>query len=46
MKTPNANELLVEVTREAERKSILLLALECQTLEEFRRRLTALINSK
>lgn len=44
MATPNAGELLVQQTRDAERLRLLLLANECKTLDEFRERLQELIN--
>ena len=44
MKTPSTSELLVEEARSAERLRLLLLANECETLEEFRRRLQEIIN--
>jgi len=46
MKTPSASELLVQVTREAEQRKILALANECETLEELKKKLEALLNSK
>ena len=36
MTTPNNGELLVQETRTAERLRLLLLAIECKTIEEFR----------
>ena len=44
MKTPSTSELLVEEERTAERLRLLILASECETLEEFRKRLQELIN--
>lgn len=44
MTTPNSGELLVQETRTAERLRLLLLAIECKTIEEFRERLRELIN--
>ncbi len=41
---PNAVELLVQQAQEAERLRILLLANECQNLDEFRKRLSDLLN--
>ncbi len=41
---PNAVELLVQQTQEAERLRLLLLANECQDLDEFRKRLADLLN--
>ncbi len=40
---PNAVELLVQQTQEAERLRLLLLANECQDLDEFRKRLSDLL---
>lgn len=44
MKTPSTSELLVEEARTAERLRLLILASECETLEEFRKCLQELIN--
>ena len=44
MRTPSASELLVEEARTAERLRLLILASECETLEEFRKRLQEIIN--
>lgn len=44
MRTPSTSELLVEEARTAERLRLLILANECETLEEFRQRLQAIIN--
>lgn len=44
MNTPSASELLVKQAQEAERLRLLLLANECQDLDEFRRRLQDLLN--
>ena len=46
MATPNASELLVQEARDAERLRLLILANECKTIEEFRKALQDLINSK
>jgi len=40
---PNAVELLVQQTQEAERLRLLLLANECKDLDEFRKRLSDLL---
>lgn len=44
MATPTAGELLVQQAQTAERLRLLLLANECKTIEEFRQRLTDLLN--
>jgi len=44
MTTPSASELLVKQAQQAERLRLLLLANECQDLDEFRRRLKDLLN--
>ncbi len=44
MTTPTASELLVQQTQDAERLRLLLLAEECESIEEFRRRLRDLLN--
>lgn len=46
MKTPSAAELLVQMTREAEQRKILAIANQCETLEELKAKLEALIASK
>ena len=40
---PSASELLVEQAKEAERLRLLLLANECESIEEFRQRLNDLL---
>ncbi|WP_298028733.1 hypothetical protein [uncultured Dysosmobacter sp.] len=42
MSTPSTSELLVQEARAAERLRLLLLANECKTLEEFKKRLEEL----
>lgn len=44
LKAPNASELLVEQTQDAERLRLLILAKDCSDLPEFIRRLQELIN--
>ena len=44
MTTPTASELLVQQAREAERLLLLLLANECNDIDEFRQRLRDLLN--
>lgn len=44
MATPSTSELLVQQAREAERLRLLLLANQCKDLDEFRRRLSDLLN--
>lgn len=44
MRTPSTSELLVEEARTAERLRLLILANECETMEEFRLRLQEIIN--
>ncbi len=43
MDTANACELLIQQAQEAERLRLLILANECETLEEFRQRLRDLL---
>lgn len=43
MSTPSTSELLVQQTIEAERLRLMLLANECETLDEFKRRLSDLL---
>ena len=45
MKAPSTAELLVKMTREAEQRKLLQLAAECETLDEFRQRLIAMIGN-
>ena len=46
MKTPSASELLVQVTREAEQRRILEIANKCENLEDLKKKLESLLNSK
>jgi len=46
VKTPSASELLVQVTREAEQRRILEIANKCENLEDLKKKLESLLNSK